>query len=501
MEKDIEQKISELKDYIKEVEYLNTALSVLYWDMRVEMPKKGVEQRSEVLGYLSNELYKLTTSDTIRDYLEFFENVKDLDVINEAMIRNLKKQYEKTRKIPQERSREYVLLKAQSEAMWEEAKEKSDFSLFQPYLEKIVEFNKEFIGYWGYDENKYDTLLDFYEPGLTCSKLDGVFNEVREGIVNLLKKINASGTKIDESILEGKYSKASQEKLGMEALKTIGYDFDAGRLDESVHPFTIELNRGDVRITTHYNENNFAESLYGCIHEGGHAIYEQNISDQLKGTLLGTGVSMGIHESQSRFYENIIGRSKSFLKYFYPEIIKSYPKFKEVKFKNFYKAINVVKPSLIRTEADELTYSLHIIIRYEIEKMLFNDEITVQELPKIWNEKYKKYLGIEPQNDSEGVLQDMHWSDGSFGYFPSYALGNLYNAQFYVKMKKDLPELRGQIENGEFSSIKEWLESNVHRHGSVYKPEELIKKMTGEELNAKYFIEYLNAKYTKIYDL
>ena len=210
---------------------------------------------------------------------------------------------------------------------------------------------------------------------------------------------------------------------------------------------------------------------------------------------------MGIHESQSRFYENIIGRSKTFLKYLYPRIITTYPELRDIKFNDFYKAVNVVKPSLIRTEADELTYSLHVIIRYEIEKMIFNDEITVEELPRVWNEKYKEYLGIEPQNDSEGVLQDMHWSGGSFGYFPSYALGNLYNAQFYNKIKKDIPDLKEKMEAGEFLCIKEWLGENIHRHGSVYKPEELIRMITGEELNAKYFIEYLNEKYTKIYDL
>lgn len=501
MDQMIEEKLVELKKYVRDIEYLNSAVSVLYWDMRVGIPKKGVENRGEVLGYLSNELYKQKTSPTIKEFIDFFEKAEGLDKVTEAMLENIKKEYERTKKIPQERYREFVILQSKSEVKWEEAKEKADFSIFMPYLEKIIEFEKEFVNYWGYERNKYDTLLDFYEPGMTVEKLDKVFGDLRDAIVELLKKINSSKADIDLKLLNGVYLKADQEKLGLEALKLIGYDFDAGRLDESVHPFTIELGPGDIRITTRYNEGDFMESLYGCIHEGGHAIYEQNISEELRGTLLGTGVSMGIHESQSRFYENILGRSKGFLSYFYPHIVKTYPKFEHVPFEKFYKAINTVKPSLIRTEADELTYSLHVIIRYEIEKMIFNDEISVAELPKVWNEKYKEYLGIEPENDSVGVLQDMHWSDGSFGYFPSYALGNLYNAQFYNKMKEEIEDLEGRIEKGELSCIKDWLGEKIHRHGSVYKPQELIVGITGEELNAKYFIEYLNKKYSEIYEL
>ena len=286
MDKNNEQKISELKDYIRNIEYMSSAVSVLYWDSRVGIPKKGIEQRGEVLGYLSDELYKLTTSEVIMEYIDYFDKVEELDKINQAMLQKIKKEYEKTKKIPQQRNREYVVLKAKAEAKWEQAKEKSDYSIFKPYLEKIIEFNKEFIGYWGYGKNKYDTLLDYYEPGLTTQKLDKVFGEVRESIVKLLKKINESETKIDGNILNGNYSKSSQEKLGIEVLKDIGYDLDAGKLDESVHPFTIEFSRGDVRITTHYNKENFIESLYGCIHEGGHAIYEQNIAEELEGTLL-----------------------------------------------------------------------------------------------------------------------------------------------------------------------------------------------------------------------
>ena len=272
-------------------------------------------------------------------------------------------------------------------------------------------------------------------------------------------------------------------------------------MDVSTHPFTINFGNKDVRITTHYLENEFRSALFSCIHEGGHAIYEQNIADDLEGTMLGTGTSMGVHESQSRYYENILGRSREFWTYFYPEAIKRFPQFEGVSFEEFYKAINIVEPSLIRTESDELTYSLHVIIRYEIEKELINGNIKVEDLPQIWNAKYKEYLGVEPKNDAEGVLQDMHWSGGSFGYFPSYALGNLYGAQFLGKMLKEMPDYNKNISEGNLDEIRLWLKENIHKYGSVYKPAELIKKVTGEELTAKYFIEYLNNKYNKVYEL
>lgn len=501
MDKIVQEKIRDFKEYLKKLEYLNSAVGVLYWDMRVGIPKKGIPYRSEVIGYLSTEAYRLETSDEVKGFIEYFSGVEGLDKVTSSMVENVRKNYEKTKKIPEDRYKEYVILTSEAETVWEEAKTKSDFSLFRPYLEKIVEFQKEMIGYWGFEGNKYNTLLDLYEPGFTVEKIDKVFGEVRDGIVVLLNKIKASGNVPDTKVLEGSFSKESQEELSIHILKKLGYDFEAGRMDESIHPFTIEFNNKDVRITTHYYENDFTSALFSCIHEGGHGIYEQNISDDLIGTTLAGGVSMGIHESQSRFYENILGRSREFWRGLYPEVIKTYPHFERVDFEDFYRAINNVKPSLIRTDADELTYSLHIIIRYEIEKALINDEIKVEDLPRIWNEKYKEYLGIEPQNDEEGVLQDMHWSDGSFGYFPSYALGNLYGAQFYDAMKKSIPDMMEQVEKGEFGTIKEWLKENIHRHGGVYKPSELIKMATGEELSARYFLEYLNRKYGEIYNI
>jgi carboxypeptidase Taq len=501
MDVNVQEKISSLKEYLKKIEYLKSASSVLHWDMRVGIPKKGIPYRSEVLGYLSGELYKLQTSDTIKEYIEYFSNIEGLDKVTSSMIEKIKKDYDATRKIPEDRYKEYVMLTSEAESVWEVAKVKSDFEMFKPYLQKIVDMQKEFINYWGYEGNKYNTLLDQYEPSITVEKLDVVFGELRDAIVSLLKKIKENGKAPNTEFLKGTYSKESQEKLGKHIAAKLGFDFEAGRLDESMHPFTVDLSNKDVRITTHYYENDFTSALFSIIHEVGHAIYEQNIPDELRGTTLATGVSMGIHESQSRFYENILGRSKEFWKHFYGDIVKTYPQFESVSVEDFYRAINEVNPSLIRIEADELTYSLHIIIRYECEKMLINDEIKVEDLPKVWNDKYKEYLGIKPSKDGEGVLQDVHWSGGMFGYFPSYALGNLYGAQFASKMEKDIPDLKERIEKGEFEVIKEWLKKNIHKHGSVYKPSELIIMATGEELTAKYFIDYLNKKYSEIYNL
>jgi carboxypeptidase Taq len=496
---ELKQKISEFKEYLSKIEYLNSALSVLSWDMRVCMPKQGTEHRGEVLAYLSGEMYKLQTSEEMKIFLDYFVGRDDLDDVTNAMVQNCKKEYYQTKKIPEEKYKEYIVLQAISEGAWEEAKEKSDFSIFKPYLERVVAYNKEFVEYWGYEGNKYNTFLDFYEPGITVEKLDIIFHELRVAIVQLLEKINKSNVKPDASVFTKNFAKKDQEAFAIHILEKMGYDFEAGRLDESMHPFTINFNNKDVRITTSYYENDFRSALFGAIHEGGHAIYEQDIPDELSCTLLNTGASMGIHESQSRFYENILGRGREFWEYFYPEVQKRFPQFEGVTAEKFYEAINYVEPSLIRIEADELTYSLHIIIRYEIEKALINGEVEVKDLPEIWKNKYKEYLGIEPENDAEGILQDMHWSDGSFGYFPSYALGNLYGAQFLYKMFQDMPNLAEEIRQGKLELIHGWLKDNIHKYGAVYMPVELIKKVTGEELSSKYFIEYLNKKYSDIY--
>lgn len=502
MVKESQEKLSDLKEYLKKLEYLKSSIALIQWDSVVNMPPKAINYRSEILGYLSGESYNISTSSKIKEYIEFFNRKNNLDDITKGTIEKISEEYERNKKIPKMEYTEYAIAGSVSSAAWEEAKRKSDFKIFQPHLNKMVEFNQKFADYWGFKKNRYDALLDIYEPGVTSEKLDEVFGNLRDAIIELLSKIKKYGTNINIQFFNGNFSKENQEKLSKKIMDKMGFDYrESGRIDESEHPFTTNFGNKDVRITTHYYESDFRPALFSCIHEAGHGIYEQDIPDNLQGTLLGEGASMGVHESQSRFYENIIAKNKYFWKFFYPVVLEQFPQFKDVSLDDFYRGINYVEPSLIRTEADELTYSLHIIIRYEIEKLLINGDISVEDLPKVWNRKYKEYLGVEPKNDAEGVLQDIHWSDGSFGYFPSYALGNLYGAQFLNKMKSDIPDIYQEISQGNLSIVHEWLKGNIHKHGSIYKPTELIKMVTGEELSAKYFIEYLNEKFKEIYKI
>lgn len=476
----------------------------MYWDMRTGAPKKGIPARSEAVGTLSTELFNMSISDEMAKLLDELENEKDsLEPVLLKTFEEVKKQFNLSKNIPENEYREYVVLTSQAEATWEEAKELADFDMFLPYLEKIVAMTKKFIGYWGEkDGNPYNTLLDQYEPGMTTDIIDGVFAELKETIVPLVKKIQESDNQPDTSFLFKQFPKENQKAFSHEILKQLGYDFNAGRLDETVHPFAMGINIGDVRITTKYDEFDFRSAVFGTIHECGHALYEQNIDKKLEGLPVADGTSMGIHESQSLFYEQFVGHNENFWKYNFESLKGQSPKqFEGVALEDFLRAINVAKPSLIRIEADELTYSLHIMIRYEIEKGLFNGNYQVKDLPQIWDDKYEEYLGIRPENNGEGVLQDVHWAGGSFGYFPSYALGYMYAAQLKVAMLKDLPNFDELCETGEFDPILNWLTEHVHKFGKMKTPLEIIKDTTGEGLNAKYLADYLSEKYKKLYNL
>ena len=493
----------EFLDYVKKMEAYKEALALIYWDLRTGAPKQGMEQRSEVIGMLSSDVFKMSTSEEMASYIAKLSSAQsELTEITIKTLMECKKEYDRNKKIPAEEYKEYVILQSRAESVWEEAKEGSNFDMFRPYLEKLVEMTKRFIDYWGFEGNRYNTLLDMYEPGMTVEVLDEVFGQLREKIVPLVHRISQSENKPETGFLFEHFPKEKQRDFSLEILKQMGYNFQAGRLDETVHPFATGLNPGDVRVTTKYDENDFRTAVFGTIHEGGHALYEQNISMDLIGTPLCDGTSMGIHESQSLFYENFVGRQYSFWKKNY-QLLKSYSsgQFNEVGLDDFYRAINESKPSLIRIEADELTYPLHIIIRYEIEKGLFNGEIEVKDLPEIWNQKYEQYLGIKPENDAQGVLQDVHWSGGSFGYFPSYALGYMYAAQLKNAMQKDISNYDQLVEEGNLLPIKEWFTEHIHQYGKMKKPLDILKDVTGEELNANYLIDYLYEKYSNVYQL
>lgn len=496
----LEKKLKELSTYLKTIEHYRNVGSLMYWDMTTGMPENAAEGRAETMSFMQMQAHNLSVSKEIHDFIKFFEkNEEKLNFVQKRMLHELKKNYEKEKIFPEEFVKEFSLAASRGQLAWEKAKNEDNFEIFKPALEKIVELTKKSIKYKGYKGNKYNALLDDYEPGLTVEKLDKVFDELRDGIVTILKKINNSGTEIS-NVFEGKeFPKENQKRFCIKILKTIGFDFKSGRMDETEHPYTLDMSNKDVRITNHYYLNDFTSAMFSAIHEGGHGIYEQNIPDSLEGTGLNVAASMAIHESQSRFYENIVGRSKEFLGVILPTLKEKFPQLEDIDVDKLYKAVNKVEPSLIRTEADELTYSLHIIIRYEIEKQLINGEISVSELPEVWNKKYKEYLGVEPKNDAEGVLQDMHWSDGSFGYFPSYALGNLYGCQMLNTMLKENSTALTDLKNGDLTYINNWLSDNVHKYGSLYDSEELLERVTGEKLNPKYFIDYLNKKYKDIY--
>lgn len=500
-----QQRKDAFRTYVKTMKSYEEAIGLMYWDLRTGAPKKGASARAETIGELSNVHFRMSVSEQMGDFIGELtrpEANAQLDEVTRRMVEECKKDYDRNKKIPPELNQEYVVLTSQSETAWEEAKHNNDFESFEPYLTKVVAMLQQFVDLWGYEGHKYNTLLDQYEPGMTVDKLDSVFGSLRQKAVPLLQAIQASPRQPDRSFLKQSFAKEKQKEFSLFILKEMQYDFDAGRIDETVHPFATGLNPGDVRITTRYLPEDVASALMATVHECGHALYEQNIGEELYGTNLCSGVSMGIHESQSRFWENMIGRSRAFWNRYYPDVQRIFPgQLDNVDTETFFRAINHIQPSLIRIEADELTYNLHIMVRYEIEKGLIGGTMSVKDLPQIWNEKYKEYLGVVPSTNSEGVLQDVHWSGGAFGYFPSYSLGNMYAAQLLNTMQKQLPNLFQLVEAGNLQPIKQWLVENVHRHGRMLEPSKLIRQVTGEELNPDYLMAYLENKYKEIYAL
>ncbi len=505
MKPELIAKRDQFKHLVRKMKQYEEAVGLMYWDLRTGAPKKGMATRSEVIGELSTEVFRMSTSLEMGEllaYLQEPDHFAELDEISVKMIVECQKEYNRSKRIPEDKYQAYVVLTSQAESVWEEARHQSNYEMFQPYLEKIVQMNIEFIDLWGYEQHPYNTLLDLYEPGLTVAQLDHVFGELKQKTIALLRQIQASGKPVDRACLEQSFDKEKQKKLSVFILEQMQYDFEAGRLDETVHPFATGLNPGDVRITTRYLTDDIKSALFGTIHECGHALYEQHISEKLIGTNLCTGTSMGIHESQSRFWENMVGRSKAFWTRYFPELQKFFPgQFDHIDVETFYRAINHVEPSLIRVEADELTYNLHIMIRYEIEKGLIEGSIRVADLREVWHAKYTEMLGIEPPNDKEGVLQDVHWSGGAFGYFPSYALGNMYAAQFTHTLKQKLPQFDELLMNGNMQPIKDFLVEHIYQYGKLRTPNELLLAVTGEELNPTYFVQYVEEKFKRIYDL
>ena len=453
---------------------------------------------SEMIGELSLRSYNLTTSEEFLEILTELKKQKNIDEITKREVEILEEEIEKIKVIPSEEYKLYSELTAKAQGIWEMAREKNDFESFAPILEQIFNFNKKFIEYRGVKDYIYSEILNDYEKGMNVKKLDKFFEELKKEIVPLLKDIKENKRDFQKKI-KFQVSEFEQRLFSEEVLKYIGFDLERGVLSESAHPFTLTVNKDDVRLTTRYLEELPFSSVFSTIHEGGHGMYEQGVAEELKDTILSDGASMGIHESQSRFYENVIGRSKEFWCGVLGKSKFKYDKLSELSLEEIYKGINEVSPSLIRVEADELTYSLHIMVRYEIEKGILSGEYLIKDLPKIWNDKMYEYLGVTPKTDSEGVLQDVHWSCGLIGYFPSYALGNVYSLQILNAMKKDI-NIEGALERGELKIIREWLKEKIHRYGKLKTPKEIMLSVTGEELNPVYYIEYLKNKYKNIYN-
>ncbi|OZM56357.1 carboxypeptidase M32 [Lottiidibacillus patelloidae] len=501
----LKERLEEFKALDEKICAFSSVLSLAGWDAKVKAPKKGRMTFAKSIGALSTEVFKLSVSKEMGELLEYLTSPEVYEQLNEtdkAIVRVRNHSYSRSKSIPTELYQEYSVLTGEANNAWEDARANNDFSLYQPYLERMVEIKKQFAEYFGYEKHPYDALMDDYEPGLTVEEIDPIFAGLRKSSIDLLDRIKKSGNEPDTSMLEKDYNIAEQEAYLLTLLPEFGYDLEAGRLDATIHPFASTINGNDVRITTRYEKNNIAFALFSTIHEAGHALYEQGINESFEGTVLRRGTSLGIHESQSRFFENMVGRSEEFWKAYYNGLQEAFPNhLSDVTLDSFYRAVNKVQPSNIRVEADELTYNLHVMLRYEIEKGLISGDIAVKDLPKIWNEKMEEYLGIVPENDTVGVLQDVHWSFGAIGYFHTYSLGNLYAAQLLNTITKEMPDFYEQIANGNILAIREWMKEKIHQYGKLYLPSELIKMATGEELNAKYLVDYLESKYTKLYNL
>ena len=493
--------IKELWEHFTEIMRLSYIRELLGWDQQVNMPKGSVKGRAEQQALIGKIIHSRIKSDKTGKLIKNAEKQNNLSETELAMIREAKREYEHATRIPDDLVVEIAKTASVGNMNWQKAREKKDFSIFKPFLEKMINLRIKFAEHLDTGPTLYSTLLDIYEPGSTYEWYSKIFNDLKSKLVKIITKLDSSSDKPDQSILKKYYDPEKQWQMSIEIIKKLNFDFNIGRQDKSTHPFTASLSSIDTRITTRIWENFLPACIFGTIHECGHALYEMGFKQEIKDSLLAEGTSLGIHESQSRLWENIVGRSKEFWTYWYPKFQKTFPEnLKGYSMDEFYRSMNVVQPSFIRVEADEVTYGLHIILRFELEKMIIEENIQVDELPGLWNEKMEELLGITPPDDAEGILQDPHWG-GGYGYFPTYALGNLYGAQIYNKALKEIPNLNEDFKKGEFKNLLDYLNENVYQYGKIYRPSDLIKRISGEDLNPDYFIKRIEEKFYPIYNL
>jgi carboxypeptidase Taq len=498
----MEEKLTQLKRILGQVNDLNHTNALLEWDQQVYMPEAGEDERGEQIATISELAHTLFVSDETGQLLE---DLKGLTAMLEpysddaSLVRVTAREYEREKRVPAEKVAEFARVTSTAHGAWAKARQNNDFKHFQPHLEKIVELVKEYAGYFAPYEHVYDPLLDRFEPGMKTVDVKTIFTDLRPPQVELIKAIT-SRPQVDDSFLQQPFADQKQWDFGIMVAEKFGITWDRSRQDRTAHPFTTTFGQNDVRITTRVHEDLPTSALFSTMHEAGHALYELGFDPKHRRTPLSDAASLAIHESQSRMWENLVGRSRSFWTHFYPMMKETFPsQLGNIEMETFYRAINKVEPSLIRVEADEATYNLHVMLRLEIEIALMEGSIQVKDLPEVWNTKMQDYLGLTPPNDSNGVLQDVHWSAGMIGYFPTYALGNLVSAQLWEKMHQDMPSLEDEIRQGNFITMLEWLRLNIHRHGAKYETQELVQKVTGTKIDPQPYLRYLTAKYSDIY--
>jgi len=498
------QKLDQLKEIIGEVADLNSALSLLSWDQQTYMPPGGSEARGQHLATIGKIAHQKATSPQVGELLQGLKEEldgRDPDSDEAALVRVAARDYDKAVRVPPEFVAEHAVVTSKAFEAWHAARANARFEIFRPHLEKVVELVKRYITFFPPADHPYDVLLDDYEPGMKTADVQAIFGVLRPRQVELIKSI-ASRPQVNDKFLHRKFDERKLWDFSADVTRSFGYDWSRGRMDKAPHPFETSFSMNDVRITNRFEPSHPLSTLFSAMHEAGHAMYEQGVNGTHERTSLAHGTSLAVHESQSRMWENVIGRSMPFWEMMYPRLKRAFPaQLDGIGVKNFYKAINKVEPSFIRVNADEATYNLHIMLRLELEIKMVEGSLAIKDLPAIWNSKMKEYLGITPQNDAEGVLQDVHWSYGSIGYFSTYALGNLISAQLWDKVRRDIRDLDGKIRAGKFEVLLHWLRENIHRHGRKYDPQDLVQQVTGSPITPEPYMRYLTDKYSEIYGL
>jgi carboxypeptidase Taq len=493
-----------LVEHSRETAYLKSMGQVLGWDQRTQIPPKGHEHRHQQFAMLAKWIHTRDTDPQVGEALvrvEASDLVADAGAMAAVNVREWRRDYDRATKIPQELAVALAKASAEGETAWERTRPDNDWETFKPFLVTVVALKREEAQALGYAREPYDAHLDDYEPGETAAGLAPVLAQLREALIRILDAVQGSGRRPQGEVVRLHFPVGDQERFATLAAQAIGYDFAGGRLDPTAHPFSVGIGPGDVRITTRFDEHSFSQAFFGTLHETGHALYDQGLPAEHWGTPRGDTVSLGIHESQSRLWENLVGRSLGFWRFFYPRAQKVFPVLQGIPLEVFHFAVNEVKPSLIRTEADEVTYNLHILLRFELERALMNGDLEVEDLPGAFNDKMRAFLGLTPPGPGQGVMQDIHWSAGLFGYFPTYTLGNLYAAQFYDRAEAELGPLEERFARGDFAPLLTWLREKIHRQGNRLWARPLVKEVTGEDLDPRYLVRYLQRKFGALYEV